>query len=364
MEGSSNSKYKVPPMRLLDRVARSRETLRLTHDLDRALEFEVTAPSHFAGRVADCPLRFVLGDDLTRASAELAFADGARLAGCMDLLRIPAPHMWIEWNDEVHKRVIFETQSAMVHDTAASSRRVGVLLQGSADGYRAVARTFWADDAGDESGEVIMSPLETHIDLRGGIAQASDLTGVLAGGFAAVTDGADPAMACLLDHVRFRFDDAWAAYYRTAASGRDAQRELVNASLAAVARDVPLLLAFFLLLTAKDATRSTPISRTAINRKRHAYGRPLLLDHIEVRASLDTVADADSADGEFAGRQSPRLHHVRGHLVRREDRVFWRLPHLRGSGLRGTVRSRTVCLSFARPRGNDGHAFAAESTRA
>jgi hypothetical protein len=41
---------------------------------------------------------------------------------------------------------------------------------------------------------------------------------------------------------------------------------------------------------------------------------------------------------------------VRGHLVRREDRVFWRVPHLRGSAARGMVRSRTVCLSIAQPR--------------
>jgi hypothetical protein len=53
------------------------------------------------------------------------------------------------------------------------------------------------------------------------------------------------------------------------------------------------------------------------------------------------------------GRQSPRLHHVRGHLVRRDHRVFWRIPHLRGSGFRGAVRSRTVCLSFGRPRNLD-----------
>jgi hypothetical protein len=90
-----------------------------------------------------------------------------------------------------------------------------------------------------------------------------------------------------------------------------------------------------------------PVSRAAINRKRLANRRAPLLDHIEVNASLDAVSTGDSA-GEGGGRQSPRLHHVRGHLVRREDRVFWRVSHLRGSGVRGTVRSRTVCLAFSR----------------
>lgn len=335
-------------MRLLDRVARCSAPFALALDHHPA-PFQVTAPSRYAGCVADCPLRFVLGDDLTRACAELAFADGARLAGCLDLLRVPARHLWIEWNDEVHKRVIYETQSASDYDAASSGRRVGVLLEGSTDGYRAVMRTFWADSADDET-EVTLSPLETHVDLRGEFLGASDISGVLAGSFARVDQPGDAAMNCLLDHVRFRFDDAWAAYYQAAAADSRTQSGLVHASLAAVARDTPLVLAFLLLLSAKDATRSIPVSRAVINRKRQIHGRPPLLDHIEVRASLDAVQAPDAGAAEAAGRQSPRLHHVRGHLVRREDRVFWRVPHLRGSAARGMVRSRTVCLSIAQPR--------------
>jgi hypothetical protein len=335
-------------MHLLDRVARCRAPLVLALDRGPAARFEVAGPSRYAARMADCPLRFVLGDDLTRACAELAFAGGARLAGCLDLLRIPARQMWIEWNDEVHQRVIYESRSAAEYDAAALGRRVGVLLQASADGYVAHARTFWIDAAADESSEVKLSPLETHIDLRSEFTETSDFPGVLSGGFARVSDPDDAAMATLLDHVRFRFDESWAAYYRAAALNSDTQRGLVHASLATVARDVPLLFAFFLLLSAKDATRSTPVSRAAINRKRQAHGRAPLLDHIEVRASLDAAQDTDPDGSGLTGRQSPRLHHVRGHLVRRDDRVFWRVPHLRGSASRGVVHSRTVCLSFGR----------------
>jgi len=334
-------------MRLLDRVANCRAPLLLALDSDPAVPIEVTGPSRYAAQVARCPLRFVLGDDLTRASAELAFADGVRLAGCMDLLRVPAPNMWVEWNDQVHKKVIYDARAVAHFDTAAAGRRVGVLLQGSSDGYGAVARTFWADAAADESSEVILSPLETHIDLRGELADASDIAGILSGGFAGVTQQADPAMTCLLKYVRFRFDDSWAAYYRAAATGPEERAHLVHTNLGAVARDIPLLLAFFLLLSARDATRSIPVSRAAINRKRQANGRAPLLDHVEVRASLEAMRDTGPTGLGLVGRQSPRLHHVRGHLVRRDDRVFWRMPHLRGSALRGMVRSRTVCLSFA-----------------
>jgi hypothetical protein len=297
--------------------------------------------------MAACPLRFVLGDDLTRASAELAFADGARLVGCLDLLRMPAPHLWIEWNDETHKRVIHETQSAAEFDAAAMGRKVGMLLQASANGLTAVGRTFWADAADDECADVTLSPLETHIDLRGEFADIAHSRDVLSGGFVDVTHGGNPAMATLLDHVRFRFEESWASYYREAARDADFRCRLINDSIDSIAWDAPFLIAFLLLLSAKDATRSIPVSRAAINRKRLANGRAPLLDHIEVNASLDAVSTAESS-GDLSGRQSPRLHHVRGHLVRREHRVFWRVPHLRGSAARGTVRSRTVCLAFAR----------------
>ncbi len=198
-------------MRLLDRVASCQIPLRLALDRSPEVPFEVTGPSAYASQVAACPRRFVLGDDLARASAELAFADGAQLADCLDLLRIPARMMWIEWNDEVHKKVIHETGSAAEFDAAALGRRVGVLLRASADGQRALARTFWVDVATAESSDVSLSPLETHIDLRGEFAEAAEIDGILAGGFVSITDPANPAMASRLDHVRFRFDDAWSA---------------------------------------------------------------------------------------------------------------------------------------------------------
>ena len=333
-------------MRLLDSVARCYTPLVLPSGKTRA-QVPVAGPSRYAAQIASCPLRFVLGDDLTQASADLAFADGARLVGCLDLLRMPAPHLWIEWNDEVHRRVIHETRSTAEFDSAATGRKVGILLRGSADGLTAVGRTFWADAAADEHAEVTLSPLETHFDLRGEFAHSKNTHDVLSGGFLDATHEGNAATASLLDQVRFRFEESWAAYYREAADDANFKRRLITDSIVSIAWDAPLVLAFLLLLSAKDATRLMPVSRAAINRKRLANGRAPLLDHVEVNASLDAVSTAESA-GDGSGRQSPRLHHVRGHLVRRENRVFWRVPHLRGSGTRGSVRSRTVCLAFTR----------------
>jgi hypothetical protein len=283
---------------------------------------------------------------MTQASGELAFADGARLAGCLDLLRVPATELWVEWSDEVHQRVIHDADSTRDFDFASAGRSVGVLLRGSADGLRSVARTFWANAKGNEP-DVTLSPVETHFDLRGQFAPPAGIERALWGEFAALSDTDDEAVSTLLAHVRFRFDAAWAAYYRAAAVDAETRRRLVHTSLGAVARDAPMLLAFFLLLSANHATRPVAVSRAAINRKRRTHGRAALLDHIEVHASLDAEPAAAARTESGGMRRARRLHHVRGHLVRRGDRVFWRMPHLRGKASFGRVRSRTVCLSFA-----------------
>lgn len=336
-------------MRLLDLVAQSRDPIVILPRAQGAHPITVSSPRDFAHTIVDCPLRFVIADDLTRASAELAFADGDRLAGCLDLLRIPAPVLWVEWSDAVHQQVICECGIVPQRDPDALGRRVGVLLRASLTGRSAIARTFWSVEAADGECEAQMSPVETFIELDGGFEPATlDAGEMLRGHYAGVTYGADAGVAALLERVRFQIDDQWLNYYRAAAPDLNERQTIARASLAAVASDIPLLLAFFLLLNAHGATRRMPVARGILNRKRMERDRAPLLDHIEVHASLPELSAARDEDAEAGSRRSPRLHHVRGHLVRREDRVFWRTPHLRGSALQGVVRSRTVCLSFGR----------------
>jgi len=95
-------------MRLLDLVAQCRDPLVILPCAHGSQPIKVSGPSDFARTIVECPLRFVIADDLTRASAELAFADGDRLASCLDLLGIPAPLLWVEWSDAVHQQVLRE----------------------------------------------------------------------------------------------------------------------------------------------------------------------------------------------------------------------------------------------------------------
>jgi hypothetical protein len=339
-------------MRLLDLVVQSREPFIVLPHAKDARQVIVSSPSDFAQRIVQCPQRYVLADDLTRACAELAFADGDRLVGCLDLIRIPAPRLWIEWNDAVHQEVIARCGVVARGDPEACGRRVGLLLEATPCGRAAVARTFWsAWEAGKNCAQV--SPLEIHIHLDERFEPATDARGIFAGAYARLMDAHTPSAGDLLDRVRFRFDHKWSQYYEVAAPDAHTRATVMRNSLAAVAHDVPVLLAFFLLLNAKGATRPVPVMRSTLNRKRLARDRAPLLDHIEVHASLPSDSPArNGANEDMAGaRRPPRLHHVRGHLVRREDRVFWRTPHLRGNALQGTVRSRTVCLSFSKASG-------------
>lgn len=338
-------------MRLLDLIVQTTEPL-IVVPHEHGSPIAVSGPRDFARRVADCPLRFVIAEDLTRACGELAFAEGDRLAGCLDLLRIPAPSLWVEWSDTVHQQVISQCGTVARPDPNALGRQVGVLLQATPDGRSGMARTFWSTPSITGGAEALLSPLETHINFDANFVPAATVGGMLRGHYASLTDD-DAGVAELLERVRFRFDESWLKYYDEAAPEPQSQESVARSSLASVACDVPMLMAFFLLLSATGATRGVPIHRDLLNRKRQARARPPLLDHIEVHACLPEHASGpkDFAEPSSATRRTPRLHHVRGHLVRREDRVFWRTPHLRGSARQGVIRSRTVCLSFSRTGG-------------
>jgi hypothetical protein len=213
----------------------------------------------------------------------------------------------------------------------------GALVQAAPDGRSGRVHTFWSDGA---DGEPRLAAVETVFDLDA----APDA--VVAEPWLRVVEPGDPAVDALFARVRFRLEPSWAAYYERAGLAADARDAIVRQSLQSVVRDVPMLLALFLLQNARGAVRRDPVVRSTVNAARRRSGAPELLDHVEVHASLFGDAAARPATAADDRRRAPRLHHVRGHLVRRRDRVFWRVPHLRGNAAAGIVRSRTVTLRF------------------
>ena len=262
-------------------------------------------------QMSQCPLQGVAAcspDDLTHAAAHLLRREGEPVCKLPGSRAHSGDASWVEWSDEIHKKVYVST-CRCGGPTSMRTRaawRVGISVPGTGCGRLGVLRTFWSEAADRDSLAVTLSPIETHIDLRDVKARGADKGGLIDGGFGVrVADERDPAMDSLLDCARFRFDARWAAYYREAARTEESRHAAVNGSLSAVARDVPLLLAFFLLLNARDATSSVRIGRETVNGKRRRLGRAPLLDHIEVRASLDRLSSPSDSEPGHRERRAP-----------------------------------------------------------
>lgn len=163
---------------------------------------------------------------------------------------------------------------------------------------------------------------------------------VVGSGWARVTESVEASLAEFLKHLRFFFDDEWAAYYRQHCATPEMQKAALRGNLATCAFDPPMLFAFLLMLSAGSALPQRAIAVDKLNRARHHAGKPPLLEHIEVSAPLYSSSFASTPGTRGLERRSPRLHHVRGHIVRRGPAVFWRVPHLRGSARLGQARPR------------------------
>jgi hypothetical protein len=323
-------------MRLLDLIAHGR-TARVRADDGR----ELPDASRFSDAIRECPLRYVMSEDLARCATQLAYAEGDRLSACLDLIHVPAQSLWIEWADEPRRKTLKAITALDVKD-GAPSRHGGALVSASPDCRSGQIRTFWSGF--DE--RAYLSPIVTTFDFdqRPELPAPKDPT-LWRGDTFLRMDG-EPAIEELLEHLRYHFDDDWAAYYDARCHTEEMRATVLRNNLGGCAFDAPMLMAFFLLLGARDLLHRQVVCHERLNSVRRQRGKPLLLEHIEVSAPLDrplvSAADAPSD----SSRSSPRLHHVRGHIVRRGAAVFWRSPHLRGNGRLGQVRSRTVVLTF------------------
>jgi hypothetical protein len=292
----------------------------------------------FQNELRRCPLRYVLSDELVRTATHLAYAEGDRLSACLDLIRVPARALWVEWADAPRQEILRGIPSLNT-GLDFGIGRAGVLLQGASDCRSGTVRTFWS--ARDD--RAYLSPVTTSFDFDG---EPMPLGCADWRGAAVLTLPEEPAIDELLRHLRFNFDAGWSAHYAKRCPSPDVRSRVLHSNLSGCAFDMPMLMAFFLLLGARNMLPRREVSVEKLNRRRAYSGKQPLLEHIEVSAPLDEPRAATSSQPGEALRDSPCLHHVRGHLVRRGSSVFWRSPHMRGSGRFGQIRSRTVVLTF------------------
>jgi hypothetical protein len=149
--------------------------------------------------------------------------------------------------------------------------------------------------------------------------------------------------------LRFRYERTWDVYYRQARCSIASKQAIARHALGTIAPDIPVLLAFLLLLGIRSGVSHRPQSFARLNRSRASAGKMPLLDHVEVHSPVLEPYRFIGVGGNSMGRRARRLHHVRGHLVRRGNKIFWRIPHLRGSSRAGSIRTRTVTWTVNEP---------------
>ncbi len=315
-------------MRLLDLVVAAPNALliKLPHVAE---PIALPSPSVLGPDLKETSLRYICDARVSAVCTGIA-ADFGFLASCLDLLRFPATRIWFEW-DEAARR------GGGCNERAPA--RVGALIRTDASGRRGKAEVCWTSPHAD--GGVDLSPVVIHFDFDDPSLRDS----ARAGGDIALEVEAQAQLNAILKRLRFSIRPEWMDYY--ALQGAEASHEARVADAAVIALDFPYTLALSLLLAAQEPVHKRPIDRAKLNRRRVRRGNAALLDHTELTTVLGAVDDEPLEQREN-DHGTARRHVVRGHLVRRNNGVFWRRTHFRGNLELGVVGPKTVKLRMAR----------------
>jgi hypothetical protein len=327
-------------MRLIDRIIQCRAPFIVKSTLDGRCT-RLSGAMDAAADLDGCPIRYVLDDALTSLCTDLAYSNGTTVMACADLIRVPAEKIWVEWSNQPWQQAL--RRNGMNADAADQPQigHCGTLIHSSVEGRSGLIRAFWS--LGDSDRDVYSSAAQARFYLDAPVLE----TPLLEPGILRIAAASIDPRGILNHGFHFEFEDSWARYYRDHVPSASHQRDILNQSAGCIALAVPVLLAFFLLLMTRDGLpqRATQLQR--LNRARIAHGRAPLAEHIEVSAPLlPPYREAQIEHASAGARRHPRLHHVRGHLVRRNDRLIWRVPHLRGKTEAGVIKSRTVEWRF------------------
>jgi hypothetical protein len=336
-------------MMLADRIVQCRSPFVVRNAADGSL-VHLSGAADFAEDLARCPTRFVLSDDLTRLCTALAYSKGSRHLACADLLRVPSERVWVEWCEAAWIGDLERHGFLPARSSPASGRR-GVLIRSSPDGHRGLMRTFWS--VGETDLGLLASSMEAYFDFDTEDGEEPAAPDGQDRPAMRVSDADEGTMGLLQRCFRFRYERTWAEYYGQANLQLERAAAVARHALGTIAADIPVLLAFFLLLATRTGLpRRTP-ALGRLNRSRARTGKAALLDHIQVLSPLMQKSDPAGTGARGVIRRAPRLHQVRGHLVRRGSRLFWRVPHLRGDARAGVIRTRTVTWTIDRPHETD-----------
>jgi hypothetical protein len=328
-------------MRLLDQVSQGVDPLIVALP-DGAL-VELPSPMQLGPMLRATQVRYVLDGSVTEFAASFAFRETDRLLACMDLVRLPAQRLWVEWEDS--ERALVLRQAGFTR-ASMEARRVGVLIEGEPGGRRGAMQIVWSTAEGGPE----LSPIVLDFDLDDPTLWRQPAAGGARAYGAAFEHGGElfgrGGLETLFRHMRFRMRPGWSEYYHRQRLTTTKESACVQANCECVAAEFPFVMGFLLALGARNAVELSTTELDRLNRARARRGKPELLDYTEVSAQLGGNRHAAGGAGRFA-RAEVRQHFVAGHLVRRADHIFWRRSHLRGNPARGSILGRNIKLSMA-----------------
>jgi hypothetical protein len=265
-------------MRLIDRISQANWPLMIDSNLS-GRSLRLSGVAECASEASSCTARYVLNDDSARLCTAMAYSTGARAFSVSDLIRIPEQRTWVEWPQapwcEELRRYGFPPSAS--HQRKAVRR--GASVSALPGGRRGRIRTFWG--TGESELDLNASAMEAHFDLDDAANSSHSNIAAASQWVFRVVDNEMADVYALSRCFRFEFERSWAAYYANLPLSEAARSKISRHALETIAPDIPFLLAFFLLLG--------------------------------------------------AGRNSCRLtacpgRRLRGHLSRRREHVFWRMP--------------------------------------
>ncbi len=289
-----------------------------------------------------CPLRYVLDDAVVAVCAELAFEDDTILGSSLELLRVPAPKLWVEFRRGARNSALADVERLASDAEQDAAQRIGLLVIADERGRSGSIHVCWERDG--LSPELAPFVIEYDFD-DDTFSKSAHQDGACLG--AVISDF--PAIQALYNRVRFRLSPEWQRYYDEKATSPAHYQSLLTAAVRPLLEDVPFFALFCLLLASGGALRQVSVDRRRLNAARARRTRMPLLDHVEVTMTMAAGASISAAPGDST-RSPPRLHFVRGHLVRRGGGIHWRTAHMRGSAASQPIRTRTVTLTFAAAR--------------
>jgi hypothetical protein len=308
-------------MRLIDRFHDAPELVELKDSKGRI--HQLPGAGHKKDALATCPLRFVLDQSASEQCHNLALEADILLGLAPNILRLPASTFWIEW-------------IATPATSDEPDMRFGALIETDEGGREGLITPFF--DA--ENGQLETVCVGIKFDLDHELVGASGR----AGSFQIEHDSLATVHG-LLRHMQFQYDPSWARFHRL--SAHEVLPRLQQEAAETGWLFFPLVLAFVALLNSGGALDERPSDFTRLNAKRSRCGKHPLLEHIEVKMTLGNSPRQGNNYAGAGSRSHPRLHPVRGHLVHRAGKIFWRSAHVRGDMSR-PILSRTARVTGGR----------------